>query len=312
MVRTNGGGVFHTVATLPTGAFVLGAGGHFLLAAYPDSHLHTVNLATSADVDRGGATGDTYFGAAWAPDGHRVAYVRASSPSHATLEVLDVTSGTASTLRSFAGNNYDVPIVWNATSMGAFGVVGFADAGPQGVASLDPATGTRTSATDTTDGGAVIATDVVHAADAAHTAGADDGDGGGGPGPQGPFNTLRTITIGSVPVNVVVETHHNISVLAVSADGSTIVTFDDSAAGGFAGISLSPDFGLITWSGGHKTQVDHYGTRWDAAAFTGSSTFIAAKHVGASEMLVSVAGTAIAPLDTFVGDGPAAVYSVSG
>src|SRR5207237_682290 len=140
----------------------------------------------------------------------------------------------------------------------------------------------------------------------------DEGDVGMAVGPAGPPNTLRSFSIGATPANLLQEAHHNITVLALSDDGSRIVFFDDSTAGGTAGIGTSPNFGLFVFEGGSKTQLDTYGDRWDAATYSGASSFIAAKHNGGTETLVQVNGTAMATLDSIPGDGPAQVYSVSG
>ena len=296
------GGAFHTVATIPLDAEPLGAGGQTLLASFPDGHLRGINLSSGATTDFGGATNHAFFGAAFSPDGTHAAYIEAATPTSAALKVLDIASGTSTTLRTFTADRYDVPQVWNSGAMGGNQVVGFSDAGPQGYIRLDPATGSRTANTDTADAGGVVAEDASHVSDAFHSSLGDDADYSGAPGPQGPFNTLRTFTIGGSPSNALQEAHHNISVLAVSADGSTTVFFDDSAAGGFAGISMSPDFGLMTWSGGHKTQLEKYGDRWDAAAFVSPAVFVAAKHSGSSESLVKVDGTSLTALDSQTGE----------
>jgi len=275
-------------------------------------HLHGLDLLTGALTDYGGGAGYSFYGAAVAPDGQRVAYVRAVAASFsATLRVLDLTTGTATALHSFSSSTYDVPMVWNTSSIGAVQIVGFADAGPQGVSRLSPADGTRTAHTDSPDARAQVAQDAIHAADSTHTALGDDADAPAGPGPQGPFNTLRSITIGSAPIALLAEAHHTITPLGVSAEGSTIAYFDDSAAGGFAGISQSPDFGLFTWSGGRRTQLDHYGSRWDAAAFTDAGTLVAARHSGSSETLVRVTGTTLTEIDIVAGN-HATVYSLGG
>jgi hypothetical protein len=188
-------------------------------------------------------------------------------------------------------------------------VIGFADAGPQGAVRLDPSTGARTATTSTTGSGSVrLSRDGRHAADVTHTAAlGDDGDVAAHPGPPGPFNTLRSFTVGGPPGNVRQAVHHNISVLALSDDGSTLAWFDDTSAGGFAGISMSPEFGLFVLSGTSRTQLQKYGPRWDAAAFTPDLRLLAAKHEGSAETLQLFAVAGGVDLDSVAGDGALAI-----
>jgi hypothetical protein len=194
--------------------------------------------------------------------------------------------------------------------MTSLDVVGYSDAGIIGAARLDPATGLRTAHTDLGGHGAVVlSADGTHGAYAVHSSLGDEGDVPGSLYPQ-PYNTLRIFTVGATPTNVVSAAHHAIVPLAASRDGSRVLFFDDSAAGGFAGISMSPDFGLLQWNGSTKSQIAPYGTKWDAAAFVDATTFVAAKHDsvsgGAVATLMRWNGSALSAIDA-VGSGALAV-----
>lgn len=305
-----GGGTAHVVTALPSGALVLGAGFGKLAVAFPDHTIHMVALSSGAvDVYTPSGSPQMIFGGAFSPDGGRFAYVTAqSSPSlGGTLQTVDLVTKATTTLRTFTTNTVDVPARWTADAMAGTAIVAFADAGPQAVVRLDPSSGARIASSDISgSGGVAISTDAVHAAVSRHSALGDDADSPGGPGPQQPFNTLRTVTIGSPPATVESAAHHQISALAVSASDDTICYFDDSAAGGFAGITQSSQFGLFLRNGSTTTQLMHWdGSRWDAGVFVGSAVAVANHTSSAEKLMLVSAGGAPSTLDTVsAGDQP--------
>jgi hypothetical protein len=226
-------------------------------------------------------------GGAFSPDGGQFAYVVATaSPAGGSLRVVTLASHAVTILRSFTTNQYDVPMVWASDAIAGPVIVGFADAGPQAAVRLDPHTGARSSSSTTAGStGPQFSQDARHAGDAIHSALGDDADASGGPGPQGPFNTLRTFTVGSPPAVVLQEAHHNIGIIAISDDGTAIVWYDDSAPGGFAGISLNDNFGLLLLHNGVRSNLHHLDGRFDAGVFTHDQSLIVAKHVGTTETL---------------------------
>jgi hypothetical protein len=243
------------------------------------------------------------YGGAFSPDGRRLAYVTATSPAGGKLEVVDLVTKATTTLRTFTTNTYDVPRVWTGDALVGTAIVGFADAGPQAVVRLDPATGAPIGSSDVKGGGSVaLSADGVHAAVSKHNPLGDDGDSPGGPGPQQPFNTLRSITIGSPPVDVFQEPHHQVVPLALSASGDTICYADDPAAGGFAGATMSAALGLFLRGGSTSTQLAHWdGSRWDAAVFVGSAVALANHNSAAEKLMLVSAGGAPSTLDTVSG-----------
>jgi hypothetical protein len=300
-----GGGTAHVVASLPSGVIVLGSGFGRLAVAWPDHTIHVIDLAGGAvDVYTPTGSPSMLFGAAFSPDGHRLAYVAATAtPPGGTLQTVDLVTKATTTLRTFSGTTYDVPTRWNSDAMIGTAVVGFSDAGPVALVRLDPSTGARLATSDITgSGGVAVSADGLHAAVSKHNHLGDDGDSPGGPGPEQPFNTLRNATIGSPPADVFQEPHHQVVPLAVSASGDTICYSDDSAAGAFAGITLSNNFGLFLRNGSTTTQLSHWdGSRWDRGVFVGSAIALA-NHTSTAEKLMLVsAGGAPSTLDTVSG-----------
>jgi len=302
------GGPAHVIASLPSGALVLGSGFGKLAVGGGAGSLQVIDLASGAIASYaiGPSSGPaaTLFGGAFSPDGRRFAFVSATStPFSATLQVVDLVTKALTTVRSFSTNTLDVPQRWNPDAMVGTAIVGFADAGPQALVRLDPTSGARLVSTDVKGSGAVaLSADGVHAAVSLHNHLGDDGDSVGGPGPPQPFNTLRTAAIGSPPADAIQEAHHQVVPLALSATGDTICYTDDPAAGAFAGISQSPSFGLFLRSGTTSTQLAHWdGSRWDRGVFVGSAVVLA-NHTSAAEKLELVsAGGAPSTLDTVSG-----------
>src|SRR5205807_4082512 len=216
---------------------------------FADHTLHVYPLSGAAPlVMATGATAtDDLFGGALNPEGTRFAYAVVTSTTSGALHVLDVASGAVQTIHSYTTATVDAPVAWPQDAhILTESVVGFSDAGPQADSVIDATTGTALMSTSIAGATrSVFSADGTHAFDAVHSALGDDGDSTGGPGPAQPFNTLRGFSIGGAPVALYSMAHHQISVFAVSADGSTAVYYNDSSAGGFAGISMSPQFGLF-------------------------------------------------------------------
>jgi hypothetical protein len=286
-------GGFHTVATIPTtrNYAVLGSGGHrVLFSQESNGHLYDLDINSGTITDRGGASGDRFFGAAFSPDGTQVEYLRLTASGTGQVRLLDFGSGAITGLQSFSRDPMDVPEVWTAAGVAATGLnLPINEGIGAGFAMLDPSTGARIATTDAQVRTWSIAADGVHAA---HSEAVP-------PGPPDP-GVLDTEVIGSAAqVAVREDTNHRIRVLAVSPDGSSVVFSDDPTMGGFAGISLSSDYGLFTVSGGHRTQVAHYGGApgdYLSGAYLKATDFVVVTGEGA--LLRSTGGGPLAPLDT--------------
>jgi len=307
------GGSPHTIATIPSNSPILGVGGGKLVYMTSPTALHVVSLASGADASftTGASGSDTLFGGAVSPDGTKVAYTVATMSSGSSLKVLTVATGASSTVHMYSGGPVPAPVLWTTSTIVATDVVPYSDAGPQAAAGLNPTTGDEIANTSVAGAaGPVYGADGTHVANAIHTPTlGDDGDSQGGPGPQMPFNTLRTFSLGGTPAIVYQKPHHNVNTLAVSTAGTNVLFFNDSSVGGFAGISMSPDFGLFMYaSGAPPVQVEKLdGPRWDGAAFAEDSTAFAARHVGSREELTLIAGSHSSPnvVDTVnAGDQP--------
>jgi hypothetical protein len=299
------GGAVKIVATLPSDTFPLASGMGKLAVAYADHSIHVIDLASSAvDVYPTSGGAQALFGGAFSPDGKRFAFVTAiASPFSGKLQVVDLVTKAVTTVRTFTTNMLDVPQRWLGDALVGTAIVAFADAGPQALVRLDPTSGARIGSTDITGhGGLAIAPDGIHAAVSKHNALGDDADSPGGPGPQRPFNTLRTVSIGSGPVDVFQEPHHDVVPLALSATGDTICFSDDPAAGGFAGATLSSSLGLFLRAGSTTTQLAHWdSSRWDAGVFVGSAVALANHTSSAEKLMLVSAGGAPSTLDTVAG-----------
>jgi hypothetical protein len=191
--------------------------------------------------------------------------------------------------------------------------VPFSDAGPQAAVTLNPDTGADMKMSNVSDStGPVYATTAAIAATAFHTAGlGDESDAAGAPGPPQPFNSVRVFTVGGSSTMIFSKAHHANTVLAEARDGSATLFYADTSAGAFAGISMSPDFGLFEYRGGAPAQLTGYdGSRYDSGAFLDGGQAVAARHTGDDEQLILVGPTHGAPsvIDTISGgDQPAFV-----
>ena len=303
------------LAMVPADARVAGLSAGKIAFLYEDKTLHVYALGSGASttVATGATAADDVFGGAISPDGSHFAFAVVSSTTSDSLRVLDLSTGTSSVLHSYTTATVDAPVEWVGTRILAESIVGFSDAGPQADVAVDAGTGLETMSTSIAGAaGSAFSADGVHVFDAIHGPLGDDADSAGGPGPQQPFNTLRAFSVGSTPSSVYSAAHHQVTVFAVSDDGSEAVYYNDSAAGGFAGISLSPQFGLFLVHGTTPTQLAHYGEggRWDAGAFVGAGSAVMARHSGSAEQLVLVGPSHPTPavLDTVAGgDAPAFV-----
>ncbi len=303
-VGTASGG-FRTVATFPQGvdATILGAGGHHVLFwEGANGHLYDIDINTGAIADHGGAAGDTFHGAAFSPDGTQVEYLQQTDPNTGQIRLLDFSTGVITGLLTFPSGPFDVPRVWSAAGIAA-NLQPAGNGGPPGAgfAILDPSTGAPVATTNSRVGSWAIASDGTHAAESLGTPATNDI----APVP------LSTVVIGSPPQAVLSENaNHFLAVVGLTPDGATVLYSDEPTMGGYAGITLSPDYGLFTLSAGHRTQVAHYsGTNdsYAAAAYLNDSDFvIAANSVGPSGptsalLQHSSAGGPLTPLDTAAG-----------
>ena len=312
-VGTASGG-FRTVATIPAGTnpVILGAGGHRVLFwEVTDGHLYDVDIDTGVITDHGGGSTYRFYGAAFSPDGAQVEYVRWTSAPDAQLRRLDFGSGVITPLQSYGSGVADVPEVWSAGGVAASRrFLPFADTPEPGFAVLDPSTGARIATTDSPMRSWAIAADGVHAALGVSS----PPDALVNPG------VLSTVVIGSPPQRAVNEnSNHFIQVQGISPDGSTVLFSDEPTMGGYAGITLSPDYGLFTLSAGHRTQVAHFSgsnAGYVAAAYLNGGDFVIVDETAApagtrATLLNSSAGGPLTALDSGTG-GVGSVYVVTG
>ncbi len=307
-------GGFHTVATIPASAnaAVLGAGGHrVLLWEVSNGHLYDVDIDTGAVTDHGGASRQRFYGAAFSPDGSQVEYVRWTSASDAQLLRLDFTSGVITSLQRYGSGVADVPEVWSNGGVAASRrYLPNADSPEPGFAILDPSTGTTRATTDSPMRSWAIAADGVHAA-----------LGTSSP-PDTPVSpgVLSTVVIGTAPrVAVQENSNHFIQVQGINPDGSTALFSDEPTMGGYAGITLSPDYGVFTLTDGHRTQIAHFNgsvAGYLGAAYLNTTDFVIVDETAApagttATLLHSTAGGPLTSLDTAPGS-TTAVYVVTG
>ncbi|HEY6378036.1 MAG TPA: hypothetical protein VI316_02540 [Candidatus Dormibacteraeota bacterium] len=311
-----GAGPVRTIATLAPDDHVVAHGSGLIVVATATRWFRIITVSDgSSRLPAGGFGGVFLDGAALSPDGTKLAYVDSVGGLSGALKVIDLGTGSSTTLRTFPNNRLDVPATWSDTGIGATNIVGASDAPPQAALTLNPATGARVASTVIANLAAIVLTaDAAHAALILHSALGDEADFAGGPGPQGPFNTLQLATIGGGVVTLLKEAHHDITALASLPSGDRVLVHDGSAAGGFAGISLSPDFGLIAvGGGGAKAQyAKEDGTQYDSGAFYQDGTTVAvSSHSSSGERLVQYApGAAPVTLDSVAGGQFASVFLV--
>jgi hypothetical protein len=312
-VGTASGG-FRTVATIPASAdaAILGAGGHRVLFwEVTDGHLYEADIDTGLITDYGGASRDRFYGAAFSPDGSQVEYVQWTSSPNAQLLRLDFGSGVITLLQNYGSGVADVPEVWSGAGVAASRRhLPTLDSPEPGFAILDPSTGSRIATTDSPMRSWAIAADGVHAAFGVSSP------------PDTPVSpgALSTVVIGSPPKVAIQEnSNHFIQVHGISPDGSTVLFSDEPTMGGYAGITLSPDYGLFTFSAGRRSQVAHFSgsnAGYVGAAYINNSDFVIVDETAApagtkATLLYSSAGGPLTPLDTSPGS-TTAVYVVTG
>jgi len=319
-VLSAGGASPRTISTLPISANVLGAGSGKL--GYEDSSdgsIHVLDLTRGSNARYDSGAGSvppdsiSVLGGAFSPDGSRFAFTL-DMLSGGSLRVIDLAAGTSKVLRTWGASvPVDEPNAWTSSTILATTVVPFSDAGPQAAVALDPASGVDIRSSNVSDStGPVYAADTASAATAFHTGGlGDEGDAAGAPGPPQPFNSVRVFTVGGSPSVIFSKAHHANTVLAVSRDGTATLFYADTAAGAFAGISLSPDFGLFAYRTGATKQLAFYdGSRYDGGVFIDGGQAVIARHSGDDEQLVLAGGSHASPvvIDTVSGgDQPAFV-----
>jgi hypothetical protein len=262
-----------------------------------DASVHVLNLTsgTNTRYDTGvpSAAPDSVsiLGGAFSPDGTRFAY-NLDMLSGGSLRVIDLAGGASKVLRTWGASvPVDEPNAWTDSAIEATTVVPFSDAGPQAAVTLNPDTGADLKTSNVSDStGPVYAASTPTAATAFHSGGlGDDGDSAGAPGPPQPFNSVRVFTVGGSSTTVFSKAHHAVSVLAEARDGSATLFYADTSAGAFAGISMSPDFGLFVYRSGSPVQLSGYdGSRYDGGAFLEGGQVVVARHSGDDEQLLLV------------------------
>ncbi len=259
-------GGFRTVAHIDgnPSPLALGAGvGHLLYMLESTHHLYALDLTTGAVIDEGGGGSDEFYGGAFFVDGTRVAYIRQTGPGAEQLRVLDFRTGTNTTVKTYSTSQVDIPQVWTDTGIAALRTtVPYTDGRPSGMAILDPATGAEIAATNSNSSTWVVASDGRHAAQTVGTAN----------------DSIAAATIGTAPRTVRTATQHYLQPIGVSPEGSIVYTDWPGAGGNFAGITLSPYFGLFTISNGQATQVSKYSPAdsYGPAAFIDATHFVTA------------------------------------
>jgi hypothetical protein len=309
-----GGGAVHNVANLPQDVQPWAVGHGKAVVFYSSNQtIHVIDLTTENNNSFGAGTGSAFFGGAISPDGTKLVYV-GGDVGAGELRIINLQSGVITKLLAFpaSSNSWSIPSIWNQTAMAGSVVIPFSDAGSPSVFQMNPTNGSVTGSTTLSNGvSRAISQDALHGADVTHSALGDDADvTPAALGPQGPFNTLRLFSIGNNPNNALQEQHHNISALAMSNDGSVVCYGDDSAIGGFAGISQANNFGLFLYMNGASVQLAHYdGSAWDGGAFVANNQVVVGHHVGKDESLeLYKSGAAAVHLDTVTGGTYAYVY----
>lgn len=252
------GGPARSVAKL-SGGFPVAAD-RWHVAVLAETDIKFVDLASGAVTSdpAGIAAGSgVMLGGAFSPDGTKFAVAAGNDPASGVLDIVDIASGHISALVHFPGNPWDVPARWATAGIACLIEAAFADGNSQGAALLDAHDGHSLATTNYSGGfGSEISADGTYAAVPNHDPGL--GDDADMTGPGSVANTLRTYKIGGSPAIVRQKAHHSMTVLAVTSTGGVLID-DEPAAGGFAGISQSPDFGiLMVASGGATTQLSKY------------------------------------------------------
>ena len=308
-IATPGGGTpARSVTVLPVNSYIWAAGhGEVLVDETGSSSLVLVDLASGASHTI--TTQATGVSGAISPDGTKVAYLAQASggATGVTLQVTTIATGSSQTLASYTGAAPD-PIVWGPGGIVADLIVPNSDAPSQGVARLDPASGTQLGhSSGVGQSGIAVCSDGEHVITADHSSGlGDDGVGAqaGAPGPPQPPNTVRLVAVGGSQTVIRKLAHHQIAPLACPGDGSRALVMDNSAIGGFAGISQSADFGLLLVSStGAVTQLDHYGAMYDSGAVYQDGATVAAERTDTSgaTLVELAAGKAPVTLDSVPG-----------
>ena len=302
---TAAGGTPHVVTTTTANALVLAAG-HGQVIWWGSGTLHVVAVGSSADTTIPfGSSGDTVLGGAISPDGGHFVAIDATDSTHAALREVDLGTKAVTSVRTITDNNLDVPRVWSSGGLAAVTVAGFSDSGAIARRHLDGTTFARTGTTTLPNSnfcGNAFNPAADHVALASHANLGDDGDS---PGPAPNCNTLWYGALGSSPATALSEAHHSIAVLDVNDDG-TILIDDQSAAGGFAGISTSGDFGLFTVHGTTKAQIATLGSEGDPA---GAGLLLAP---GAAVVASCPTSAGTCHLTAYHGSSPSPLDSVSG
>lgn len=315
-IATPGGGTAaRSVAVLPANSFLWDAGhGRALVFDSGSSSVVVVDVPGGTKHTIAAATG---VGGAISPDGTKVAYLAPGTSGGFAVRVTTIDTGSSQTLATFNSGPVPDPIFWGPNGIVADLIVPNADAPTQGLVRIDPSSGSEQArSSGLGQHGVVACGDGDHVVAADHTSGlGDDGDAPPGPGPQGNPNTLRLVAVGGAQVVVREAAHHQIDALSCAGDGSVVLVADGSSVGGVAGISQSPEFGLLLLtSHGTVKQLAHFGPTFESGAVYQDGATVAAVQQspsGVTLVELSVDRPAVT-LDTVAGATGARVYLMSG
>ena len=314
-IATPGGGPARIVTTLAAGDQLLTFSHGSAFVQQGDGSLEIVNLRSSSAVIIPSVFPSSDYGGGGALDdsGQHMEYVVATDPTHVSLMEVDLSSHAVSTVASL-NDHFIAPEVWHGTTLSGPRIVGFSDAPENTLIQADLGTGATLASTTVPylGGYAVyVASDGTHGAAAIHSELGDDSDCPSGPyGPPGPKNTLQSFSIGGTRASLLAEGHHDISVLGGSPDFSTLLIADEPTAGGFAGITSSPDLGVFMVRRGTKIQLTPLGSvpapcqssYGGGTLYQDGATAAVSLTTGSGAELIQVAsGSAPITLDTLAG-----------
>src|ERR1035437_401058 len=285
------GGAGRLVTRSSAGVLLAADTPHPMLVSGTQLQLVTPSTGATAPQTSGIPSDGVILGGAFSPDRRRFAYAGGTSAGGA-LHILDLTTGTQNAMGSFSGSMFQAPAVWTAQGITCLSEVPFSDAPPQGVVRLDAATGASLSSSAFSRG-----------ASSRHATGLGDETSSG---PVANRNTVATLTVGAAPATIRQKASHDISAVAVDAAGDVLIN-DGSAAGGSAGITMSPDFGvLLLHPDGSTTQYAHFDgtTQLEGGAFTAQGKAVGGLFDGNAKVnLVLYGPSGATTLDSTAGTG---------
>ncbi len=298
------GGAGRLVTSSSAGVLLAADTLHAMLVSGTQLQLVTLSTGATTPQTSGIPSDGVILGGAFSPDRRRFAYAGGTSAGGA-LHILDLTTGTQNAMGSFSGSMFQAPAVWTAQGITCLSEVPFSDAPPQGVVRLDAATGASLSSSAFSGGASqlVVAADGARVASSRHATGLGDETSSG---PVANRNTVATLTVGAAPATIRQKASHDISAVAVDAAGDVLIN-DGSAAGGSAGITMSPDFGvLLLHPDGSTTQYAHFDgtTQLEGGAFTAQGKAVGGLFDGNAKVnLVLYGPSGATTLDSTAGTG---------